>query len=143
MVNVQTIANQVNQQVRNREAAMKRNNDAVGREHVVKGQFMVDGTGESVAVLNFPVLFIEKPIATFGWELYPGQGLTAGEFPTASTGVADWALIEKTPRVYYVGATVATVSTGPTGQRLFINYRFEGRAITNPVNPTETSDTVV
>jgi hypothetical protein len=143
MVNVQVVANRVQRSVANREGERERRSEFLGREYIIKGQYLVDGVGESVAPLNFPVTFIEKPIFTYGSELYPGQGVADGEFPEATAMVIDWKIVEKGPKTYYTGATVATVLVGPSGTRIFLNYRFEGKAIANPVNSVETSDSVV
>lgn len=118
--------------------------DQIGRVHVIMGEFMTGGVGESVITVNFPVHFVEKPIVTGGAELAPDGVLTDGSFPTHSLTVVAWAYDEKTPNtIYYIGATLACRTTGAEGTNLIMNWKAEGRAITNPSGANDTTDSTV
>jgi len=114
------------------------------------GTFTVTGTGEATFVVTFPLIFMDKPIFTFGSELGPNQTLVAGSFPTASATVSQWTTKSGTLKVtYYIGATIVVVVTGPagatgaTGQSMQIHYNFTGRVFSpqpsTPINTTGTA----
>jgi hypothetical protein len=117
--------------------------DAIGRVHTVSGEFVVDGTGEALVPVNFPIRFIEKPRFHFGGELAPDSVITDGEFPTVSAVVGYWTYEERPYVPHYKGATLAVVTTGPTGQKMAIHWTMTGRAITNPVSSGDSADSTV
>lgn len=93
---------------------------------------------ESSVDLQFPVVFTEKPVFTFGSELAENHRALATEYPTLSATVARW---ESKGEVIgatlgrFVGAHVVVVSTGQVGQHIWLHYSFEGKAIRNPITP--------
>ena len=126
---------------KSQEAAVE---DQIGRVHVVMGEFMTSGVGESVITVNFPVHYIEKPLITCGAELAPGIGLTDGSFPTHSVTVVMWRYDDiGANTVLYVGAMLAVRTTGAEGTNLIMSWKAEGRAITNPAGANDTADSVI
>lgn len=113
------------------------------KQHRVTHFIDVDGAGEVSVDVNFPVKFIEKPAISSGAaELRDGEVLTAGQFPTANCTVVKWVLDElDETRVYYVGAQLGVVTTGPESQKLTVHVSMEGRALRNPsFGEDETTD---
>ncbi len=144
MASLQQAQNQVNRNLEQRRTHASRVESTLAREHIVKGKFLLQGAGEGLVELKFPVWFIEEPnMGGLGGVMYPGSEVIDGSYPTVSGSVLNWTLVEKTPRQYFTGCTLAVVTTGLPEQRMFVHYRFEGKAIVNPVNPVETADTVV
>lgn len=117
--------------------------DATGRVHTISGEFLVDGAGEALVPVNFPVVFIEKPRFHFGGELSPGSVITDGQFPTVSAVVGTWTYMERQVQPFYRGATLCVVTTGPAEQKMMIHWTMTGRAITNPVSAGDTADSTV
>lgn len=119
----------------------RRRNEHKARVHRISGKFMMNGVGEATQDVNFPVKFFERPNLTFGGELSPDAVLTDGSFPTVSVVVVRWNIEEpevtttdSTPeRRYYVGATLAVVTTGHSSNSMWVHWTMEGKAIVNPV----------
>lgn len=112
----------------------------------VSGRVLVVGTGEVAVDIPFPVNFAERPIFNFGGELNDNHHATAGEYPTVSAVVVGWSIqkeIEGATEGYFTGATLAAVTTGQTGQQMWIHYSFEGKAIRNPLNNIEGVDDAI
>lgn len=88
--------------------------------------------GEAVISIPFPVRFFEKPSFTFGFELGENIAYTWGEVPTVSACVGRWVIGRRgeTGAVFYDGAEVALVTTGPAEFTGILHYRFKGRALT-------------
>jgi len=106
----------------------------------VEGSFLVDGAGEAVQTLVFPVKFIEKPNIKVGGELHLDTNPVPGQFPTMSCVVNRWVTdfpgaegyTVATLKLYFVGAEICVVTTGPTTQRMWIHWEVSGKAIQNP-----------
>lgn len=101
---------------------------------VIPGRILVVGSGEIVVPVHFPCWFIDRPNFTFGGELEEGQFIEAGIFPTVSAVIESWEM-KKQDRVgggYYVGARIACVTTGKSDQRMWLHWRCEGKAMSNP-----------
>jgi len=106
----------------------------------VSGRVLVSGTGELNVDVNFPVWFCERPIFTFGGELDENHSPLATLFPTISAVVINWEKKKEVEGVvdgYYIGASVAVVTTGRSGQALWLHWTVKGKALTNPTNTLE------
>jgi len=119
---------------------------ALPTDSAIEGTFLVDGSGESLKTVNFPVRFINRPSIQFGYELHIDTVAVASTFPMASSIVNRW--ITDPPiaddgtaveysKVYFIGARLIVTTTGPTNQRMWVHWRASGRAL---VNPTTTGD---
>lgn len=139
----QRAANQVRRGQQAQEMKKAQVDDAVGRVHTVSGEFVMDGTGEVILDVNFPITFIEKPKLAFGGELAPDAVITAGAFPTVSCVVGRWYYIERPNQPFYKGAALIAVTSGPEGQKMVIHWQMTGRAITNPVSDGDTADSTI
>lgn len=110
----------------------------------VEGRFMVDGSGEALRTVSFPVIFIQIPNMTYGGELNLDSHAVAGSFPIMSAVVNKWetnppieiSITTDYSKVYFIGAELAIVTTGPVGQRMWIHWRASGRAIVGPSGTT-------
>lgn len=109
--------------------------DMGGGIHRVCGTIQLDGAGEIVVAVNFPVTFIEKPSISDGGEMGPSSALQNGSFPTVNGIVKDWKWTVRadTGVRFYAGASFAIKVTGQPEQSVFYHYQMEGRALRNPV----------
>ena len=99
----------------------------------VPGRVLVNTTGEAFIDVDFPVRFSTIPYFTCGFEIMEGEVLTPGDIPTGRAFVSEWKTIERLPfSVYYTGAKICTVTTGPFYQKMILNFCFTGTALTNP-----------
>lgn len=91
--------------------------------------------GEALIDISFPVWFTEIPCMTFGGELAAGDFVQDRRYPTISVIVVEWTK-KQADRIgggYYVGARVAVVTTGKTGQQIWAHWRAEGKAMRTPL----------
>ena len=100
----------------------------------VTGFELTVGAGEATVEVDFPVWFTEKPSMSFGGELEENEYLVERKFPTVSVVVVSWkkAQADRPGGGWYVGAVLATVTTGRTEHRMWVHWQAEGKAITNP-----------
>lgn len=99
----------------------------------ISGEFPFQGAGEGKVDVIFPVMFMEKPIFTFGAEVPDSQTIVSGKYPTISAAVAEWKMLERPPitRLYY-GCSVIVVVGGYQSQKLIVHWSLEGTALMNP-----------
>lgn len=114
------------------------------------GKTLVRGSGEVAVDVYFPVTFTEEPVMTFGGALDLNEPLEDGNFPTVSCVVAKFLKKEKQQGedagLYYVGATLAIVTTGRADQFMNVHWVAEARAFQNPDTfdiDSETTDTTL
>lgn len=115
-------------------------NSSLASPMTIEGTFLVDGAGEATADLVFPVKFIERPNLTFGGELHLDTNPVAGQFPTISVVVNRWAtdppaantFTVATLKLYFIGAQLLVVTTGPSTQRMWVHWKASAKAIINP-----------
>lgn len=126
------------------------------RDGAIEGHLKLNGAGESLAELHFPISFLEKPVFTCGFELAPDSFLTTGQFPVATATVYDWLTRGTDANIMYIGAKIAiaflapsyytsggdaggTIAIGSTNGEL--HYSFRGKSFTNPSgsHPTVTA----
>lgn len=137
--NPQMVARQVGvTQHRNNSDAQSKQ-DFVSRPYVVHGQFLMENAGELLRDLSFPIMFIEKPLFTFGGALEDNQAIEDGNFPTVSAVVVRWNVELRGDQTYlYRGCSLAAVTTGVSDQRMWINWNFTGIGLTNPTGGIST-----
>lgn len=115
--------------------------DFSARQFTVCGEILVNGVGESVVSVPFPVVFIERPLFHFGGVLDDNQTVTAGSYPTLSAVVSSFDVkrsgIEKTE---YTGANIAITTTGVAEQRMVLCWFFVGKALVNPIGDVGNTD---
>lgn len=99
----------------------------------VEARVDVRGSGESRVTIDFPVIYSEKPIFTFGGELDLNQTPEETNFPVISVMVLTWDTIEKSDqRTFYRGCEVGIVCLGKERQRAIAHCVFEGMAFRDP-----------
>lgn len=103
---------------------------------------MVNGSGEASQTVNFPVAFIARPTLSYGYELHPDTSPVTGSFPSGSCVVHRW--ITDPPfdastsasvnfsKIYFKGAYLLVLTTGPTAQKLWVHWTAQGKAVVNP-----------
>jgi hypothetical protein len=102
------------------------------RSHIthVSGQFSINAIGEAVAVVTFPVSFLEKPNVTFGFEMRSGYMYEQGNMVSATGVVLNWKTSDRPPfSRFYTGCTIGVVSTGPYYQKLIGTWYASGKAL--------------
>jgi hypothetical protein len=105
------------------------------KQGVVQGLVNVDGVGESVVVVSFPVVFMEKPVFAPGLELADNYWLALGQFPLWAAVVAMWITDTSASGVVrYIGAEIGVNITGPDTLRSIFHYSFSGKSFSNPAN---------
>lgn len=100
----------------------------------VFGRVLVKGAGEVVVTVDFPIWFIERPNFSFGGELAEGDFIKEKSFPTVSGVIEEW-VMKKEQRLgggYFTGAKIIVVTTGKIDQNVWLHWRFEGKALSNP-----------
>jgi hypothetical protein len=128
--------------IRQHTEKQERIQDMLVTPSTVHGRVLVIGTGEISVPIPFAIVFSERPVFTFGGELEVNHHASAGSFPTVSGVVVDWDDRGARPGWdgRFHGATVAIVTTGQDGQNMWFHYRFEGKALTNPLNTVDSAD---
>lgn len=124
------------------EQAMRRRraneNEATGLVATVtpiSGFVSLDGPGQALFDVPFPLIYTEKPTLQPGYELDAGQVLDPTNFPTLSLGVHFYTFKEPQPGVrHYTGARLIIVATGHANMKMIVHYRFEGVALVNPTS---------
>lgn len=102
----------------------------------VQGFAEIDGSGEVLVKLRFPVSFMEKPLFTYGFELGENQSVETRAFPMPTAVVVGWdTRLVSSKQTLYNGATVGIVIMGPSELKMILHYRFAGQSFTNPVGP--------
>lgn len=106
----------------------------IGDIYLISGAVEIDGSGETVFDVNFPVQFIERPSPSGTGELQEGTAPVAGGFPIFSVGIGAWNYHEREggSRIYY-GARLIIVGLGHPGMLWTAHYQMMGKALTNPV----------
>ncbi len=112
--------------------------------YVVGGRYLIDGMGESIQSVNFPIKFIEIPLFSYGFELAPGHALESGSFPSGTSIITKWSTVSDEIAGYqaqelYEGATIGVSLVGSSGQKIWVHWRMEGVAIVSPVHGNQTA----
>lgn len=133
-----------------RRADLGRVDDFVIKTTRVTGFVLTEGAGEAAHDVEFPVTFTERPSMSFGGELADNQFVEDLAFPTVSVVVISW-IKSMTGRVgggldapgWFVGASLAIVTSGKTDQRMWVHWQAEGKALRDPVNQLGDTDEVL
>ena len=101
------------------------------RDGVAQGLVELEGSGEAIVEIGFPIKFTDAPIFTAGLELRSNTSLNWGSFTVWSATVASWHTEAAGNNVFFVGATVGIVTFNAARSNL--HYSFSGRSYTTPV----------
>lgn len=101
------------------------------RDGTSVGTVEIDGEGEAVIDITFPITFSEKPIFTAGLELGDNAWLQYGSFPVWSATVGLWHTVPADGDPLYGGATVGVVVLG--APRSILHYQFQAQSFTHSV----------
>lgn len=127
-----------------RRGVATRLDSITGRVYSIEGTFRLEGAGEALIDVTFPVWFIERPFPGFGAEMAPNQVLVAGKYPTVSVVVHRWRMKDYPHGVsYYAGATLVVVSGGAEGQTMLVHWSMTAKALRNPSGETLTTDAAI
>ncbi len=94
------------------------------------------GVGEiETELIDFGLVFEEKPFFSYGVELQPNETLIAGSFPAVMCGVREWQLteVERDIRAvpFYIGAFLWISISSNISYRLRLRLSFEGISMRN------------
>lgn len=94
------------------------------------------GSGEiETELIDFGLVFENKPFFSYGVELQPNQALVAGSFPAVMCGVREWQLteVERDNRAIplYIGAFLWISIASNISYRLRFRLSFEGISMRN------------
>lgn len=134
-MNVDHVAGRLQRHAVRRHNDVVRLTDSFPTVTSVDGQFLVDGSGEAAQTVHFPVRFIERPNFVSGGELHLDTSPVAGQAPTISCVINTWITdppVLTTAQLYFIGANLVVVSTGPSNQRMWVHWRATGRALVAP-----------
>lgn len=121
--------------IETRRGEVERIHAAGAQYFKVSGEIQVIDPGETAIIVNFPVIFVDKPAFSFGPTLDDGQPIQIGSLPTCSVVVISWQeRIRDDDTVLYVGAQFAIVTTGPENQVMLVQWHMEGIGLRGPVN---------
>jgi hypothetical protein len=127
-----TIATVMARAVESRRAYVETQSQLLVRDGVAQGTVAIEGSGEAVVEITFPIKFIDAPIFNAGLELSGNASLESGKFPVWSATVASWHTETVATNTLYVGATVGIVTFN--APRSNLHYSFAGRSYTTPVD---------
>lgn len=117
-------------------ATLQRVHEASAKETWVMGRVLVQGVGETMVDVTFPVTFGERPLPVLGGGEYINDHMPEwNAFPTCQAVVVKWNTKTTSGGTgqpdYYTGATLAITTTGPVDQRIEMSFAFVGVALTN------------
>lgn len=135
-MNDSMIARNIAIDTRRQEEARRSQSDFVASNYICHGEFMIEmaggSRGEVTKDINFPVVFIERPLFYDGGSLEESQTVTVGNLPTIGGIVISWVVEEKGGTALYRGARVGVSVSGDVGTRFWYNWHFSGVALVNP-----------
>lgn len=138
------LPSQIVSQLQRRQGLMERQQNQQAHIYSQTGEVLIIQTGprsESVVEVDFTHVFTEKPNFGFGMAMDDNQQITPGKVPTVSAVVFNWITEKKGPVTIYNGAHLAIVTTGEALQRMYVNYRFEGRGLSFPTAASPSNTT--
>lgn len=127
-----TIANVMAQAIESRRTYTETQAQLMIRDGVAHGTVEIEGAGEAIVDVAFPVRFADAPIFSAGLELRGSVALAWGKLPVWSATVAGWRTEAVANNTLYVGATLAIVTFNAARSNL--HYSFAGRSYTTPVD---------
>lgn len=120
--------------------AIARVEQAAAQSTWVFGRVLVEGVGETMIDIDFPVVYSNRPLPFFGNEMDIGDSPEFEYFPSVTAIISRWKRTYQGESERYSGATIAVKTTGPLTlvgrrpQRIYLSYAFNGVALTT-VNP--------
>lgn len=108
-----------------------------------QGRLLIISPGEHSLIVNFPVKFTERPFVAFGLEFTDTSWPTAFYYPDHTSAVASWVQegeVEGAHDGYFVGCTIAVKIKAPEGTQFWLHYTFDGKALRNPLNRSDSLD---
>lgn len=114
------------------------------------GKFVVNGSGETRKVVNFPVAFSNAPLVLTTVEVQPeaeqviwadvpanevryATQLAPGQAPLVQSNVVGWITQDNPPsESYYTGVEILTVCDGTRGVKYIVHWSAAGIAYMNP-----------
>lgn len=126
-----------------RRGDVERSRSVQGKVYSVNGFIDMQGAGEALVDVNFPVAFQERPSFSFGAELGANQVLEDGNFPWVNAMVRSWQMIVRDGISYYTGASVVVVASGPNDMAYTAHWTVTGKALTNPLNQSGSAEDVI
>lgn len=105
---------------------------------VAGGEYLLRGAGETRVLVAFPIWFTARPLFTYGFAMDTDFRVEDGNFPVGLAVVNQWHIERKTGGTtgYFTGAELAVRITGRGDQQIWLNWKMEGPALRNPVQPT-------
>lgn len=111
--------------------------DAQVKNAFCNGFILIDGVGDSIAEVDFPVMFVEEPNPDFALVLQPNQPVVPGQFPMWSAFVAEWVLQDAGDhhRLWYTGARIGiSLASAIPNLHCKLSYKFMAQAFRNPTD---------
>ena len=127
-----TISNVMARAVESRRAYVESQAQLMIRDGVAQGTVDIEGSGEAIVDIAFPIKFTDPPIFSAGLELSANASLEWGKFPVWAATVASWHTESVVNNILYTGATVGIVTFN--GPRTKLHYSFAGRSYTTPID---------
>jgi hypothetical protein len=106
--------------------------NALVRDGVAQGIVELEGSGETIVDVLFPIRFSELPIFAPGLELRGNASLQMGDLPVWSATVGRWITENVSNSTLYAGATIGIVTFN--APRANFHYSFAGRSYVTPVD---------
>lgn len=128
----QTMSSVMQRTMEERRVYTESQADLMIRDGFAQGTVDLEGVGESIVDIAFPIKFLEPPIFAPGLELRGSVSLAAGSFPIWAATIANWFTENLSSSVLYVGAAVAVVVLDAPRSKL--HYSFSGRSYRTPVD---------
>lgn len=125
----------LNKPFESRRSDVTRVNSLGVKLHLFTVDTLIEGVGEALFAVPFPIAFVERPSFTCGLSLDDNIAPVALNYPTYSVTVVSWTRVQKQGEnvgYFYRGALVSVVLTGDAGQRAWVSTTFTGKALRNP-----------
>lgn len=126
-----TISSVMQQTMERRRVHTEAQADIRIRDGLAQGTVELEGSGETLVEVAFPITFTLPPIFAPGLELRGNTSLQWGAFPIWSATVGYWHTEDVAETTNYIGATIGVVTFNAA--RANFHYTFAGRSFVNPV----------
>lgn len=128
-----TISQVMGRTIENRRAYTETQAQLMVRDGVAHGVVEIEGSGEAIVEVVFPIRFTDPPIFSSGLELRGSVTLAWGKLPIWSATVAGWHTeTVAVNNIIYTGATLAIVTFN--AERSNLHYTFAGQSYTTPTD---------
>jgi hypothetical protein len=102
------------------------------RNGTVQGFVELDGAGEALVDITWPLTFLEKPVFAPGLELADNNWLEDGNFPLWSATVVRWNAPMLSGYPSYRGALLGIVVFATPDTQSILHFTFEAQSYTSP-----------